>query len=74
MRGGRGHRHHRDRRGSNSTTLATATASDGQRLGRHGDLGDGLPPQCSDFTVTIPANATSGTATLSFDPTEDIDS
>ena len=25
----------------------------------------------SSFTVTIPANATSGTATLSFDPTED---
>ena len=29
-------------------------------------------PAISAFTVTIPANATSGTATLSFDPTEDI--
>ena len=29
-------------------------------------------PAISDFTVTIPANTASGTATLSFDPTEDI--
>ena len=54
-----------------STTLPTATAVTVSVSG--GTATSGMDyPAISDFTVTIPANATSGTATLSFDPTEDI--
>ena len=57
--------------GLNGTGLPTATEVTVSRTG--GTATSGMDyPAISDFTVTIPANATSGTATLSFDPTEDI--
>ena len=54
-----------------STALTTATTVSVSRTGGTATSGEDYPA-ISAFNVTIAANATSGTATLSFDPTEDI--
>ena len=53
-----------------STALPTATTVSVTRTGGTATSGSDYPA-ISSFSVTIAANATSGTATLSFDPTED---
>ena len=54
----------------NNSPLATATTVTVSVTGGTAVSGTDYPP-VSDFTVTIPDGQTSGTATLSFDPTED---
>ena len=55
----------------NGSPLPTATTVTVSRTGGDGHPGDGLPGAVSAFTVTIQDGQTSGTATLSFDPTGD---
>ena len=57
--------------GLNGAALPTATTVTVSRTGGTATSGTDYPA-VSNFTVTIPANAAGGTATLSFDPTEDI--
>ena len=54
----------------NGSPLPTATTVTVSRTGGTATSGTDYPP-VSDFTVTIPDGQTSGTATLSFDPTGD---
>ena len=54
----------------NNSPLPTATTVTVSRTGGTATSGTDYPP-VSDFTVTIPDGQTSGTATLSFDPTGD---
>ena len=54
----------------NNSPLPTATTVTVSRTGGTATSGTDYPP-VSDFTVTIPAEQTSGTAQMSFDPTGD---
>ena len=54
----------------NNSPLPTATTVTVSRTGGTATSGTDYPP-VSDFTVTIQDGQTSGTATLSFDPTGD---
>ena len=54
----------------NNSPLPTATTVTVSRTGGTATSGTDYPP-VSDFTVTIPSGQTTGTATLSFDPTGD---
>ena len=54
----------------NNSPLPTATTVTVSRTGGTATSGTDYPP-VSDFTVTIPSGQTSGTATLSFDPSGD---